>query len=116
MTLYDNQTDTSILADIGKRLSRQRLDMNLTQAELAHQAGVSKSTLERIESGKSIQLTNFIRVLRSLNLIHAMNSFLPKVAPSPIELIKSKGKERKRANPNRKKSTPEKAWSWGDEP
>lgn len=105
----------TILIDIGKRLAKQRLDMNLTQAELAHKAGVSKSTLERIESGKSTQLTNFIRILRSLNLIHIMDSFLPKTKPGPIELLKNKGKERKRANPNRKKGRPEKNWSWGDE-
>jgi len=115
MAIDNDQTDTKILADIGKRLARQRLGMNLTQAELALKAGVSKSTLERMESGRSVQLTNFIRVLRSLNLIHAMGSFLPKPIPGPIELIKSKGKERKRANPNREKNKPVKAWSWGDE-
>jgi len=115
MILDNNQTDTTILIEIGQRLAKQRLDMNLTQAELAHRAGISKSTLERIESGKSTQLTNFIRILRSLNLIHAMDSFLPKNKPGPIDLIKNKGKERKRANPNRKKNTPGKKWSWGDE-
>lgn len=115
MKLNNDQTDTIILIEIGQRLAKQRLDMNITQAELAHKAGVSKSTLERIESGKSTQLTNFIRILRSLNLIHAMDSFLPKDKPGPIELIKNKGKERKRANPNKKKNTPEKKWSWGGE-
>lgn len=115
MILNNNQTDTTILIEIGQRLAKQRLGMNLTQAELAHRAGVSKSTLERIESGKSTQLTNFIRILRSLNLIHVMDSFLPKNKPGPIELIKNKGKERKRANPHRKKNKPEKNWSWGDE-
>jgi hypothetical protein len=44
-----------------------------------------------------------------------MDSFLPKPLPGPIELINTKGKERKRANPNRKKSKPEQPWSWGDE-
>ncbi len=116
MEIDKNLTDMTILTEIGKRLARRRLDMNLTQAELAFRAGISKSTLERIESGKSTQLTNFIRILRALDLVQAIDSFLPKNKPGPIELMKNKGKEKKRANPNRKINKSEKSWSWGDEP
>lgn len=115
MKMDNHQTDITILAEVGKRLAKQRLDMNLTQAELAFRAGISKSTLERIESGKSTQLTNFIRILRSLDLIDVMDSFLPQNKPGPIELIKTKGRERKRANPKRKIKKPEKNWRWGDD-
>lgn len=116
MDLTKALTDNAILSEIGKRLAKQRLDKNLTQAQLSEMAGISKRTLERIEAGRSTQLTNFIRVLRSLDLISAMDSFLPKNKPGPIELMKNKDSARKRANPKRDHIRPDTQWSWGDEP
>jgi len=53
MTRYEitkQATDDSVLAELGGRLARIRLDRNLTQAQLAEQAGVSKRTIERLEA------------------------------------------------------------------
>lgn len=44
------------------------VDQQLTQADLGEQAGVSKSTVERVEIGASVQLTTVIRILRILDL------------------------------------------------
>ena len=59
-------TDEQLLAELGRRLARCRLDMDATQAALAFEAGISKRTLERIEAGASVQTTSLIRVLRAL--------------------------------------------------
>ena len=115
MKVDKHLTDATILKEMGNRLARRRLELNLTQVELAFKAGVSKSTLERIEAGKSTQLTNYIRILRGLDLIHIMDSVLPQNTPGPIELIKNKGKERKRATPQKRTPAPKKNWHWGDE-
>lgn len=105
-------TDDAILAELGKRFSRRRIDMQLTQADLAHEAGVSKRTVERIEAGGSSQTANLIRVCRVLDLVTGLEQWIPEAAPSPMEMVKIKGKVRKRASSHRKQRTSEKGWSW----
>ena len=38
-------TDDAVLEEFGRRLARRRLNLQLTQAKLAEQAGVSKRTV-----------------------------------------------------------------------
>ena len=53
MKLTTEMTDAAVLQELGARLHRRRIDANLTQAQLAEEAGVSKRTVERIEAGRS---------------------------------------------------------------
>lgn len=106
------QTDDSILEEIGTRLSAARLARNLTQADLARDAGISKRTLERLEAGESAQLTSFIRLLRALDLIEGLGALLPAARPGPIELLEAGGKPRQRASGDEVSGEP---WSWGDD-
>lgn len=115
MAKHTEMTDSAVLAEIGDRLSRLRLQRNLTQAQLAREAGVSKRTLIRLESGESSQVTNLIRVLRALGLLGNLDAFIPRPLPSPIEQLRSRAKERRRASPRAKKSAPSSKWTWGDE-
>lgn len=51
---YENRketTDEAVLGELGRRLAQVRLGKNLTQAQLAAKAGVSKRTVERLEVG-----------------------------------------------------------------
>ncbi|WP_319524111.1 helix-turn-helix domain-containing protein [uncultured Desulfosarcina sp.] len=112
MKINKIMTDEAILEALGKRLSRQRIDMQLTQADLAHEAGVSKRTVERIEAGYSSQTANLIRICRVLDLVSGFEQWLPETGPSPMEMVKIKGKVRKRASSKRKKRTPDNNWSW----
>lgn len=108
-------TDRTVLSELGSRLSRHRLDRNLTQAQLAHEAGVSKRTLVRLENGESSQLTNFVRVLRALGLLTNLDALVPKPLPSPVAQLKARTKERRRAFPAAKNPRPGSTWTWGDE-
>lgn len=99
-------TDAAILAEIGQRLGRWRLDMGLTQAELAERAGLGKRTLERIEAGQSAQMASMVRLLRALDALDGLNGLVPATGPRPMERLKTRGKERKRASPRRRKDTP----------
>ena len=56
MKISNQVVDEVILRELGERLARVRLERNLTQAGLAEQAGVSKRTVERLESGGVTQL------------------------------------------------------------
>lgn len=98
------------------RLGRLRLDRNLTQAELARQAGVSKSTVERLESGEvAVQLSGFLRVCRVLGLIDRLDTFVPEPVPSPMAQLKLRGKVRRRASGTRVSNrVAEEPWTWGE--
>ncbi len=89
--------DDAILAEIGKRIARRRLDLQLTQADLAEQAGVAKRTVERVEAGASAQMSSMIRILRVLDLLPGLDRMIPEAGPRPMDLLKRKGKVRQRA-------------------
>lgn len=115
MKIDNRITDDAVLVELGARLQARRLDFNLSQAELAEQAGVSKSTVERMETGESTQGTNLVRILRSLDLLEALNTAIPESVIRPMDLIKLKGKTRKRASHHKQGGAPDKKWQWGDE-
>ena len=114
MKILNIQPDEAVLAELGGRLARIRLDANLTQADLAHEAGVSKRTIERLEAGESTQLGNLLRVLRALDLLGRLDALVPEALPSPVQQLRLEGRPRERARPtaSRPKAKP---WSWGDE-
>ena len=108
--------DEAILAEIGERLARRRLDLQLTQADVAEQAGIAKRTLERIEAGHSAQMSSMIRLLRVLDLLPGLDKLIPETGPRPMDLLKRKGKVRQRASKRRRSEPSDKPWTWGDEP
>ncbi len=115
MSIESHMSDKAILVDIGQRLSCRRVELELTQADLAGEAGISKRTVERVEAGESVQTTNLIRILRVMNLLEALDAAIPVVGPRPMDLLKLRGKERQRASAKKRNTQPGDDWSWGDE-
>jgi transcriptional regulator with XRE-family HTH domain len=105
-------TDETILAELGGRLVQRRLELKLTQADLAEQAGVSKRTVERIEAGATTQMSTMIRIFRVLELVDRLEMLVPEAGPRPMDLLKLKGRERQRAP---RKKADDRPWKWGDE-
>ncbi|MGE4559902.1 MAG: helix-turn-helix domain-containing protein [Desulfobulbus sp.] len=115
MNISKLMTDDAVLAEIGTRIARYRIDQQVTQADLAEQAGVSKRTVERVEAGASVQFSTIIRILRILDLLQGLDQMISEPIPRPMALLKQKGKVRQRASSGpRPDKVPEK-WSWGDE-
>ena len=114
MQITKHSTDQAILSELGERLARSRLSGNLTQAELAAEAGVSKRTVERMESGESVQLTSFVRIVRALGLADKIDVLVPEPSLSPMEQLELKGKERQRASTAKTEEDPSKPWTWGE--
>ncbi len=112
--MNDNLSDETLLRQLGERLLQYRLNRNITQAALAKEAGVSVRTINRVERGHSIQLSNFIRLLRSLGLLNNMDALVPEPAASPIQQIRLQGKNRKRASSAAPVHEND-VWAWGDE-
>lgn len=107
-------TDEAILAEIGRRLARRRIELQFTQAEAAKQAGLGKRTLERIEAGESTQLSSLLRLLRVLDLLGPLERAIPESAPGPMELLKHKGRTRKRASGRRRSKEDGQPWAWDE--
>jgi transcriptional regulator with XRE-family HTH domain len=117
MKITKQATDAVILSNLGGRLARIRLDRNLTQSQLATQAGVSKRTVERLEAGTvGTQLSSFIRVCRVLDVIERFDLLVPEPVPSPVEQLKMAGRKRQRASAPRAVKPAVNHWQWGDKP
>ena len=115
MKITAHLTDGSILEELGGRLACARLARNLTQAMLAEQAGVSKRTVERLESGAvATQLSGFLRVCRALGLVEQLENLVPEVAASPMEQLKRQGAKRQRALGKKSAAVTPKNWTWAD--
>ena len=91
-----------VLIELGKRFARRRIDLSVTQADLARQAGVSKRTVERIEAGASTQLSSLIRIIRVLDLMQGLEGLVPAAVPESLEFPKQQGKVRQRASSHRR--------------
>ena len=106
------------LEALGQRLRRHRLDLDWTQAQLAHEAGVSRPTVERLEGGASVQLANLVKVLIALGLDDGLRLLVPDPLPSPLELLDRDGARRQRASGDTvpgEAPLPE-GWTWGEDP
>lgn len=118
MKLEARLDDPTVLAELGQRLTHRRLDMALTQAAVAREAGVSKRTLERMEAGSTVQLSNFIRILRVLGLLEVLDTLLPAPGPRPLDLLKLQNTQRQRAPSAHKVAEPTNdasSWHWDDD-
>jgi len=106
-------TSDQIEAALCKRLESIRLSRNMTQVQLAEEAGVSPRTIGRLEKGQGVSVDTFIRILTALGIQQNLEALLPDPTVRPVERIDIRGSERKRARPGQ--SSNERAvWSWGD--
>lgn len=94
-------SDSAIVAEIGERVRRERLNQNRTQIELAASSGVGLNVIKRLEGGNGCTLTSLVRILRALEALEQIDNFLPEPGISPLELARLAGRRRKQASGNR---------------
>lgn len=100
--MIDNDHSSAALAtELGSRLKQARLNQDMTQAEVAARAGISRKSVVNAEQGK-VQLEVFIALLAALDLTGQLERFLPRQEISPLQLVKLMGKQRRRASGLRK--------------
>jgi transcriptional regulator with XRE-family HTH domain len=115
MKIDPTLTDEALLTAIGERLARLRLSRDLTQQQLAEQAGVGLRTVQRLESGlAATQLSGFVRVCRALGLLDRLEIFLPETVPSPMAQLQQQGRTRQRATGKKMAPAKPKKWTWGE--
>ena len=95
-------SDTVLLKTLGKKIREWRLGANMSQATLAQNAQVALSTVAALESGRSISMNGFVRILRMLRKLDALSPFLEEEPISPIEYerLLERRKTRQRASKN----------------
>jgi transcriptional regulator with XRE-family HTH domain len=121
MHLEQATTDAAVLAELGRRLERHRIEHNWTQAELAAEAGLGQATVQRAERGESVQMTSTIKLLRTLGLLGSLDLAIPESVDLPIaQLEREQRKRRRRASGRGRGRRPaesgEEPWTWGDQP
>jgi DNA-binding XRE family transcriptional regulator len=112
MKLNNQITEETVMEELGRRLTRRRIELAITQSDAAQQAGLGKRTLERIEAGEDCRISSLVKLLRILDLMDNLDILVPEPGPHPMELLKMKGKERKRASSHKDEAT--EPWHWGD--
>jgi len=103
--VFDNMSPTAIAEELGDRLRNARLNADLTQAEVASRAGLSRPTVVAAEQGR-VQLENLVAILVAMGMVNQLDAFLPVQEISPLQLAKLRGRERQRASRAKNKPTP----------
>lgn len=89
-------TDLAILSEIGSRLESLRLSRNITQKEMSQNTGLSVDAIRAMEKGKG-KLQSLIALLRELDALDTLDSFIPPMEPDPVSIAQMHGKVRQRA-------------------
>lgn len=115
MNELGKSNNETIRKELGRRLRRERLNRNITQAALAEKAGISRRTLIGAERGEPFTIDTLLSILRELGCLAQIDLFLPEPEISPVQLSKLKGKQRQKASGKltypTTRSTP---WVWNE--
>ena len=78
-------SDVAILGWIGNHMRSARLKQNITQKSLADAAGVSLSSLKKIEKGEICSCDSLLRVMRTLGKLDILQPLVDEEQMSPSE-------------------------------
>ncbi len=107
-----SQSDQSIEKEIGQRIKALRLRKNISQQALATSACTHRNVIGSLGKGKGSTLGTLIAVLRELDALGELKSFIPEIEVSPIEILKTQGKQRKRATGSKPDQEADEASEW----
>lgn len=108
-------SNPQIEQELGKRLKGRRLDLNLSQEQIATRSGLSRRTITAIENGEGSTLTTLIALLRALNALDTLENFLPDPGISPMAMTSMLQDAPRKYASKPRKTPPPTPWKWGDE-
>jgi DNA-binding XRE family transcriptional regulator len=107
---FKSQSSAAIAAVLGQRLKQARLNIDITQSDVADSAGVSRKAVINAEKGQ-VKLEVLIAILKALDLTNNIDSLIPEQPISPLQLAKLSGKKRHRSSGTpRKKNKVDQTW------
>ncbi len=108
---YKAYTDKALIQKIGEYVKSTRLKANKTQAQLASDAGINRSTLIELENGNNVNLITFIQIMRCLEQLNFINFFEKEIEFSPMLLAEQEAKAyRKRASKSKPNTSKKSDW------
>lgn len=111
MTIENISGINESLGEIGLRIRDLRIASCYTQSDLAKKAGISVSSIHRIEQGQSVQFDNILSVLKALNLLSRMEIAVPVQRVSPMQQLKGVQKKKTYRRPKQGNGA---TWEWGE--
>ena len=91
--MWTELSDPAIMQRLGGRIRDYRIRMEMTQSELADKSGISMGTVVRIEQGKAVSTLLLITILRTLGVLENLDTLLPELGISPIQMRKMQGRK-----------------------
>ncbi len=73
---FSTMSDSDIISELCRRIKETRMQLGLSQIELAERAQVGAATIKRVELGESVTLSTLIGILRGLDRLHQLESIL----------------------------------------
>ena len=105
-----------VLSEIGSRIKAYRIDSSLTQVELANNAGVSRRSIQYMESGDDVKFSTIIKVLMALELDSNLDMLVPDPTKRPTYYMNMKSDTHHRVRASKKTVKELKnTFKWGDE-
>lgn len=86
--MIKEMSNTEIIREIAGRIKQYRLNLRMTQAQLAKKTGISLPTIQKFESGASSNITfvNLLSILRYTGLIDNVWLLVPEQPESPYAI------------------------------
>ena len=97
MTDYYEYSIPELVQMLGARFKDYRMRSNMTQKDVAEQAGLTVNTIHKFENGTAgnLSLSTFILLLKVVGQINALDDVLPELPESPY-LIRKEDKKAQR--------------------
>ncbi len=94
--MWTELSDPAILKKLGIQIREYRMQMEMTQTELAEKSKVSLGSVVRLEKGRPVSTLLLVSVLRTLGLLENLQVLLPEIGISPIQMRQLQGKKKLR--------------------
>lgn len=112
MKITGNESELTVIRELGQRIRQRRISLGLTQAELAQRCGVSPSTETRLESGEDTKISNFIKILSGLNVLENVDVLIPETQPD-FKALYERRPLKQRARKSKSRCTD--VWQWEED-
>lgn len=112
MKITGNESEYEIIKELGLRIKRYRISLELTQRMVSEKTGVSLSTVARIENGEDATLSNYVKILNLFGLSQNIDLLLPQPQPDPRLMFKGRNMRKRIRGKVKKESV---NWVWGED-
>ena len=97
MTDYYEYSIPELIQMLGTRFKDYRMRSNMTQKEVAEQAGLTVNTVHKFENGlaPNLSVSTFLLLMKAIGCINGLDGLMPELPESPY-LMDDKGKKTQR--------------------